>query len=103
MFPRREPARLNLRAARCPWWDFSMLLRRYLVRDVFHRFLDLVDLRMDFLDQIMFGLREFLDPLGHVVQFLQHLFLARGQAVHPPKTDGPANSSDPSENERDRH
>src|SRR5437588_355601 len=31
-------------------------------------FFDFVNTRMNFLDQIMFGLRELLDPLGHFVQ-----------------------------------
>ena len=44
---------------------------------VFHGFLYLFDIRMDFLKQIMLGLRQLLDPLGDVVQFPQHHFLTR--------------------------
>jgi hypothetical protein len=49
----------------------------------------------------MLGLGKFLNPLGHVMQFLQHYFLARRQPVHPPKANNPASRTHPSQDKRD--
>src|SRR5207248_9114800 len=79
----------------------SLLLRRDLVRHIFHRFLDLFDIWMDLANEIVLDLRKFLDPPGHVVQFFQHHFLARGESMHPPEANPPTSNADPSENKRD--
>jgi hypothetical protein len=57
---------------------------------------------MHFPNQIVLGLRKFLDPLRHVVQFLQHRFLPRREPMHPPKTNAPAGRADPGQDERYR-
>src|SRR5205807_9348770 len=41
----------------------SLLLRRNRIGDIFHRLLDLLDVRMHFANKIMFDLRQLLDPL----------------------------------------
>jgi hypothetical protein len=54
---------------------------------------------MHLLNEVMLHFRHFLDSLGHVVQFLQHGFLARREPMHPPKTDDPASRADPGKKE----
>lgn len=76
---------------------------RHFRRDVLNRFLNLLDGRVDFANQIVLRFRQFLDPLGHVVQLLQHFFLPAGEPVHPPKTNRPASGPHPGENECSRH
>lgn len=58
-------------------------------RDVLYRFINLLHRRMNLLDEVVFSLRQFLDSPGHIVQLLEHRFLARGKTVHPPKANGP--------------
>src|ERR1700682_6068912 len=56
---------------------------------------------MNFANQVMFGLRELLDTLGHVVEFFQHRVLTGRNPVHPPKADEPTANADPSESDHD--
>jgi len=58
---------------------------------------------MHFANEVVLDLGKFLDSLRHVVQFLQHHFLARRQPMHPPKANAPAAGPEPGENDRDCH
>jgi hypothetical protein len=59
--------------------------------DGIHAFLDLADLRMHFLNEVMFDFREFLEAFALLLEPGQKLVLAEGNPAHPPKAKAPAN------------
>src|SRR4051812_3922893 len=52
---------------------------------------------MDFLEQVVLGLREHFDSLRNFVQLLQHRVLPSGEAMHPPEADHPTSGANPRE------
>jgi hypothetical protein len=59
--------------------------------DDIHAFLDLADLRMHFLNEVMFQLREFFDAFALFLEPGQELVLVEGDPAHPPKAKAPTN------------
>ena len=59
--------------------------------DGIHAFLDFADLRMDFLNEVMFQLREFFDAFALFLEPGQKLVLIDGNPAHPPKAEAPTN------------
>ena len=56
-------------------------------RHVLYRFLNFLHGRMNFLNQVMFAFRQFLDSSGHVVQLLEHGLLAgESLCIHQKQT-----------------
>jgi hypothetical protein len=57
---------------------------------------------MDFLEHVMLGFRQHLDPRRYFVQLLQHGVLSSGEAMHPPEADPPTSGANPGENKGNR-
>ena len=57
---------------------------------LYHALLDLVDLSVDFLDEVVLDLRQFFDAFALLAKVWQQGILLGGKQVHPPKADAPA-------------
>ncbi len=66
----------------------NLVLNRAL--HLLHSFTNLLDLWMDFANQIMFNLRERFDAFALGMNFREKVGLPPGNAVHPRKANGPA-------------
>jgi hypothetical protein len=83
---------------------FSAVQRSFLrdgLGNLFHIFTDFFDLWMHLADELMFLAGKFFDAARLLMQFLKHCVLAAGDAMHPPKTDSPANRPDKTQNQRE--
>src|SRR5438552_1717271 len=62
----------------------------YGVHHFLHSLFDFTHLRMDFLDQLVLGLGEGFNPAALGLELGQQGILPRGNAMHPPEADAPA-------------
>jgi hypothetical protein len=84
------------RAAR--WWHqlksalflHSSLNAGHIVRDFVDRFLDRLDVGMDFSENRVLLFRNFFDSFGLFSQLIEHGILSAGNSVHPPEAYTPA-------------
>jgi len=62
--------------------------------NLFHALLDLVDLRVDFLDEIVLEFGQFFDAFALLAKLCQQGILLGGKPVDPSKADIPAGAAD---------